>query len=405
MRPITLFDKSFIQSLHIDEAAWFDHFFLTNICPIFYTETLADLKKEYRNRTPEQEVSGIAKKFPDANGFPCLHHHWLVVNNLLGVSVPMTGQIPAHGSLANVLGKSCHVHNEIPEADDFLRWANLIFSSAEQEYASQWREDVSSINLDEIAQAFKAIGINPKTCKSLAEAKEIAQRIVNPPGASIQLLKDNLDRIGVQREDVDAIIERWISQACKLFSEFAPYAAHVLTVEVFFHVACAAGLLACDTHSWLDICYLHYLPFCMVFVSSDKLHRRCAELFMRPDQQFVWGIDLKKDLLNLNLSYKQLPEEIRKKGMSFFAGVPPKDGSNLVSNIWDRHSPGWRLRDERSATSKAPIDILNRISEFSSATPLLREQVDFDPQDPDVLFIKRRVRRKKGSWWQVPSDM
>ena len=43
--PITLFDKSFLQSLNLDESVWFDHFFLTNVCPLFYVETLADLGK------------------------------------------------------------------------------------------------------------------------------------------------------------------------------------------------------------------------------------------------------------------------------------------------------------------------------------------------------------------------
>jgi len=48
MGPIVLFDKSFLQSLNIDEAVWFDHFFISNIPPIFFTETLADLKKYER---------------------------------------------------------------------------------------------------------------------------------------------------------------------------------------------------------------------------------------------------------------------------------------------------------------------------------------------------------------------
>ena len=64
MGPITLFDKSFLQSLSTDESVWFDHFFITNICPMFYVETLADLDKSVREgRTPEREVEIIASKF------------------------------------------------------------------------------------------------------------------------------------------------------------------------------------------------------------------------------------------------------------------------------------------------------------------------------------------------------
>jgi hypothetical protein len=50
MGPIALFDKSFIQSLLADEVVWFDHFFISNICPIFYVETLADVSKELKTQ-------------------------------------------------------------------------------------------------------------------------------------------------------------------------------------------------------------------------------------------------------------------------------------------------------------------------------------------------------------------
>jgi hypothetical protein len=44
--PITIFDKSALQSLSMDESVWLDAFFLINVVPLFYVETLADLKKE-----------------------------------------------------------------------------------------------------------------------------------------------------------------------------------------------------------------------------------------------------------------------------------------------------------------------------------------------------------------------
>ena len=69
MGPVVLFDKSFLQSLSEEEAVWFDHFFLANVCPIFYVETQADLAKEDSKRlTPEQLVERIAKKFPEFSG-------------------------------------------------------------------------------------------------------------------------------------------------------------------------------------------------------------------------------------------------------------------------------------------------------------------------------------------------
>jgi len=92
---ITLFDKSFLQSLSLDESVLFDHFFYPVISPLFYVETLSDLEKAVRKgRTPEQEVGFIASKTPEMHGGPCAHHASLCLSNLMGHPIPMNGRIP-----------------------------------------------------------------------------------------------------------------------------------------------------------------------------------------------------------------------------------------------------------------------------------------------------------------------
>jgi hypothetical protein len=66
--PIALFDKSFLQSIGVDESVWFDHFFMPMVCPIFYVETLGNLAKETTGRSPEAIVRDIANKFPEWGG-------------------------------------------------------------------------------------------------------------------------------------------------------------------------------------------------------------------------------------------------------------------------------------------------------------------------------------------------
>jgi hypothetical protein len=48
MGPIVLFDKSFIEMLNVDEAVLFDALYSSVICPVFYSEVLADLSKQPR---------------------------------------------------------------------------------------------------------------------------------------------------------------------------------------------------------------------------------------------------------------------------------------------------------------------------------------------------------------------
>lgn len=42
MGPITLFDKSFLQSLSTDESVWFDNFFYPVIAPLFCRDNSGD---------------------------------------------------------------------------------------------------------------------------------------------------------------------------------------------------------------------------------------------------------------------------------------------------------------------------------------------------------------------------
>ncbi len=82
--PILLFDKSLLQSLSIDEAVWLDTFYFPCITPLFFVETLADLKKEVqKGGSPEEVVGNLAEKTPIGGGIN-VHHRTLCVNELLG---------------------------------------------------------------------------------------------------------------------------------------------------------------------------------------------------------------------------------------------------------------------------------------------------------------------------------
>lgn len=130
MGPISLFDKSFLQSISVDESVWFDHFFLAVVCPIFYVETLADLAKEPSKRgPPEVIVRELAKKFPEMGGSPCVYHHDMCVNDLLGNRVPMTGQVPRPGGRPV---KSGTLYDQAPEEIAFQRWQRGQFEEVER---------------------------------------------------------------------------------------------------------------------------------------------------------------------------------------------------------------------------------------------------------------------------------
>lgn len=86
MGPALIFDKSALQGLNVDESMWLENFFITNVTPLFFVETLADLEKEVRaGRTPEDVVGNIALKTPDMSCVS-VHHRSLIsvgLNNIV----------------------------------------------------------------------------------------------------------------------------------------------------------------------------------------------------------------------------------------------------------------------------------------------------------------------------------
>jgi hypothetical protein len=414
MGPVTLFDKSFLQSLSLDESVFFDHFFLPVICPVFYVETLADLEKVVRRgRTPEQEVGIIANKVPEMSGGPCAFHGNVATADMFGHGVPMDGRIPTAGGRAvRVDGKSGVAHELSPESEAFSRWQNREFLYVERNFARTWRSALNAVDLVTFAAGMKALGIDHQTCKSLADAKKIVDEFLRRGGRQVPYqIKLAMVLLGVPLELEAQVLERWRERGGASFTNYAPYAAHVLAVELFFQIALAANLIGTtNPANRTDIAYLFYAPFCHVFVSSDNLHRRCAPHFLRANQSFVWGHDLKADLHHLIEHYKTLPQEEREKGLINFARIPPPDDKeSLVVRLWDRHLlPTWR---ERLSSAQRPRDaeedkkLVEHINKVSTAKPLPANEVDFAPEDAEFVQITHRVSKRRGSWWQLPRDL
>jgi hypothetical protein len=395
MGPIALFDKSFLQSISLDEAVWFDRFFLSIVCPVFYVETLADLAKEPSARGPaERTVREIANKFPEMGGTPCGFHVDLCIQDLLGFHTPMDGRIPRPGGRSV---RSGTVFDQTPEEAAFHRWHEGKFDEVERVAAVEWRKELSELDLAAIAKELRALGIDGKSCKTLEEAREFAKTIVNGKDKPYTRLTLAALFFHVPPHLHPRISAAWQQSGQRTLNAFAPYAAYCMTVEVFFWIALAAGLIATERPSnRTDIAYLFYLPFCIAFVSSDKLHRRCAHLFMRPNQEFVWGIDLKAALTTVNAHFLKLPEAEREQGIVKFADSPP--AGNLVADLWDRHMRRrQRAEPDEKLSPQEEAKLVKRFKEFRKQATL--EATESAAADDEMISITRWVRKKRGSWW------
>ena len=411
--PSLIFDKSTLESLSQDEAVWLDNFFITNITPLFFIETLADLEKEVRTgRTPEQIVGSIARKTPDMHSQPDAHHWQMLGLELLGLEkIVMDGRITLMSARpVSLEGRKGLVVQKSLEQQAFHRWQKGEFLELERQIAKAWRKNVSNVNYDQTYEFFQRwypSGIKPK---DLLDCKRLADANIDYTDQE-SCLKFGLSLLRVPSASEQDIMERWRALGKPPIQNFAPYFRHVFAVEMFFYLAVAADLIsrvrpAHKADNKVDMAYLYYLPFCHAFTSNDNLHERVVPLFLRKNQTFVKGQELKADLSNLDAFYSALPEEVKAKGLYSFASGPPSDTSFLVTRLWDKHLPRWRRTDvpREALTPELERALLRLVQgiQASSQCPHHAEEVSLG--NPDYLQIERSVMPKKGKWVRIAQD-
>ena len=412
MGPILIFDKSTLESLNPDEAMWLDNFFSSNITPLFFVETLADLEKEVRGgRRPEDVVGSLAYKTPDMSSRPNVHHATLLAGELSGASkVEMKYGRPiiSGGQAVELGGKTGIIFTQAPEEEAFERWQKGEFLALERLTAKVWRRGLSNINLEEnykLFQSFFPLG-KPKT---FADVKKFVDFHIDGPDQESALIF-GLSLIGIPPHSQVKVLERWNKAGKPAIRTFAPYFAHVFSVDLFFHLAVAADLIGRSRPSHkIDVAYLYYLPFCMVFTSNDKLHANIAPFFLRDNQSFILGSELKADLGKLDAHYDVLPDETKKRGVMSFACYPPADNSFLVTRLWDKHmSPTWRenrFNPKPQPESKAGKEIMEEIRRFEKEGVPVPDSRRVDSDEVDRILIKRMVCKKKGKWTRFPPEV
>lgn len=148
------------------------------VCPIFYLETLGDLGKDTSKRgSAENSVAkDIAQKFPEMGGSLCAFHATIATNDLLGNHVPLDGRIPRPGGRPVKKGV---VYDPEPEELAFSRWQKREFLDVEKIAAAAWRQSLAELDLKKVASELRSVGVDGKACKTLDQARDMAQAVVS----------------------------------------------------------------------------------------------------------------------------------------------------------------------------------------------------------------------------------
>lgn len=371
--PTLIYDKSTLQSLTAKEAQWLHRHFHVVLTPTLYMEVLGNLKKESkRGKTAEEEVCILASKIPNYAITPSMFYKELVIGDLAYGAVEMRGRPYLGGGkrIQNSDGSYGVFFEDRPESQALRLWQEGKFNELEHEMAAEWRDAVQALDLSALAQSMKWA---EKRIEKLKTPEEILAFIDRALGnEAYKMLVMALYYLHVPTEYHTRILARWKYFGRPALSNFAPYAAYVLKVDMFFNFLIARGLISDQRPSHkIDFTYFYYLPFTVVFSSNDKLHKKMAPLLMRKNQKFVEQSELKKDMAALTKYYEELPDEVKKTGTMNYAEFPPREGDFLTSRLYDEIygdlSPNWRDYAEREPAPRDPEEdkkILRRAHEI-----------------------------------------
>jgi hypothetical protein len=402
MEPVAVFDKSFLHSLNREEAAIFDVMFMSNITPLFFLETLADLEKEvHGGRTPEQVVGNLAAKTPRLRSYGNISHWTLCWNELLGIPVQMERKPVLFGRAVEIKEKTGVVYEISEEMQAISRWQKGDFLGVERKFAKGWRPFVESVPIFE--RFFLDDGRKLKL-NNFSEVLQLALHFVRADGRRWKTLRLAMDDLAVPNEARPKILARWKEAGGPPLHRFAPYAAYVFTINIFYEIAQGAEMVSTRASNRIDLAYLYYLPFTELFISGDKLHKNIAPIFM-DRQKFVWAPDLKSDLTALKLFYAAHPE-IETQGLIRIASIPPLNGNFLVSRIYDELRPGWREEAIHpcAPVSKTGQQLKEQIDSLKKASSVGVGRPPWDRQGvpADAILFEREVPIRCGGFRFVP---
>ena len=393
--PIIIFDKSSLESLNLDEAVLLDNFYMSNITPLFFVECLADLEKAIRSRsTPEQLVGSLADRTPDAQACANVHHKTILAGEL-------SRQFDIKKQLFRPLlggGKPVQLGND--------RWSRREFREVERTIAKEWRQALSQIDLDATSKPVLAELGHWKKPKTLVEAKQITEMIVDNMDPE-WLLGFGLRLLGIP-EATEWVLNDWIGKRRPPIREHVPYFVFMLSINIFFHLVLPTELLRSVKPSHqVDLAYLYYLPFCTVFTSKDRFHEQIVPLFLDPFQTFVSGDDLKAEMKKLVEHYSRLPESDLDSGLINFAANPPDETDFLTTRLWDKYLPGWRnkisyIDHNDPEYNKKTIDMINS---YDDTAPGVHSHDEHDVDKLHHVTVKRMVYPKKGKWLRFSREV
>lgn len=337
-KPTIMIDKSTFEPLSDPESGCLGRYYDTVSTHVLLSEIGADLKKDFSKdfdgkRTPEEVVSTLANRL---HGLHRFNTSWytLLGLSLLGEKISIDSMAPVYldGMVTYNPGIGRGIYlDEQKERKTLRAWAGGEFSESDYKNAEQWRSEIEKIDLrtwhQDLSNQLKSL-----KAKSLEDIPPIVENLLNNSEYQFELLQFLVRLARVSEGNSTVIFNRWNQCGMPSIQDFSQYGHYCLKVYLIFWWALFSGLVGPRSTHCVDLHYLYELPFCRIFSSNDKLHKKLAPLLIINQQKFIKGPDLKSDLKRIEKHVDSLSE--KDKTESFPFPYPPDWDDSFTSQVW-----------------------------------------------------------------------
>ncbi|MBI3259601.1 MAG: hypothetical protein HYZ54_09035 [Ignavibacteriae bacterium] len=294
MKSIILTDKSALEFLTEIEIELLYKYYYVNIPPILIKEIRADLIKTAR-AFPKEHVTNLAKRLLRNDSRINVDYSDLILNELMGQSVPMDGRTIVASEATSTNEKPIDIISE--EEKNVKRWQRSDFDDSDYEFAHIWHSSISQIDLADIrATSFPVIKFLQDSNISNSNITDLNNFIISflkEVSSQSKLLELILEINRIHLKDSSLIFCLWESNNKPLLEKFCPYSFFCLHAFLFWHLLVQKGIFVGGQTSLIDLEYIFYLPFTQIFVSNDRYHKEIVQFFIRKNQTFLTGENLR----------------------------------------------------------------------------------------------------------------
>lgn len=345
--PFLLVDKSFIRSLSATEARALHKHFSIVICPVLLEEMISDF--DDKKLSEDKQLKQVLETVGKANGISVFTLHdarTMIQADLHMGDVPLGPQIPRFSPREVVGGDGSKGVIIDPTFEDQLlaNWSQGNFSELDKSVAGKLKRDLRAYDLPASQQRMRERFPRSEPFQSLEKLAEHADQVTPIWHDQWEFIEIISTFALLDENQRKAVRIRWEGLGKPSLRDFAPYANYCYRVLEIYFIGVTDGLIktSIKDKTFIDALYFLYLPFVHEFVSADKFHRDHSHLFLRKDQHFTWGNDLKSDLANIASFHKNMSNEERTYFEREFGSYPPPMMDSCSRSIWERHCPPWQ---------------------------------------------------------------